>query len=65
MTTALLAQLIEAGVAAGEFRPVAGPELVVTCVPEIMWSLMPGVGLTAPGQEFFRQTVLPGAAARL
>ena len=25
----------------------------------------PGLGPTAPGQEYFRQTVLPGAAARL
>ena len=63
---ALLAQLIDAGVAAGEFRPVAAPELVATCVREIMWSPMRDLATVEPlrARKFFRQTVLSGAAAR-
>ena len=63
---ALLAQLIDTGVTAGEFRPVAAPELVATCVREIMWSPMRDVASVSPlrARKFFRQTVLSGAAAR-
>jgi AcrR family transcriptional regulator len=63
---ALLAQLIDTGVAAGEFRPVAAPELVATCVREIMWSPMRDVASVSPlrARKFFRRTVLSGAAAR-
>jgi AcrR family transcriptional regulator len=63
---ALLAQLIDAGVTAGEFRNVAPPELVATCVREIMWSPMRDLASVPPLQArtFFRQTVLSGAAAR-
>jgi AcrR family transcriptional regulator len=63
---ALLAQLIDTGVTAGEFRPVAAPELVATCVREIMWSPMGDVASVSPlrARKFFRQTVLSGAAAR-
>ncbi|HEX4093122.1 MAG TPA: TetR/AcrR family transcriptional regulator [Trebonia sp.] len=63
---ALLAQLIGTGVAAGEFRPVAGPELVATCVREIMWSPMRDLAEVSPlrARKFFRRLVLSGAAAR-
>jgi len=63
---ALLAQLIAAGVASGEFRPVAGAELVATCVREIMWSPMRDLASVSPlrARTFFRRTVLSGAAAR-
>ncbi len=63
---ALLAQLIGTGVAAGEFRQVAGPELVATCVREIMWSPMRDLAAVSPlrTRKFFRHTVLSGAAAR-
>ena len=63
---ALLAQLIDTGVTAGEFRLVAAPELVATCVREIMWSPMRDVASVSPlrARKFFRQTVLSGAAAR-
>jgi AcrR family transcriptional regulator len=63
---ALLAQLIDTGVTAGEFRAVARPELVATCVREIMWSPMRDLAAVSPlrARKFFRQTVLSGAAAR-
>jgi AcrR family transcriptional regulator len=62
----LLAQLIAAGVAAGELNEVAGPELVATCVREIMWSPMSDLASVPPlrAREFYRHTVLSGAAAR-
>jgi len=62
---ALLAQLIDTGVTAGEFRQVAGPELVATCVREIMWSAMRDLASVSPlrARKFFRHTVLSGAAA--
>jgi hypothetical protein len=37
---ALLAQLIGSGVTVGDFKQIATPELVATCVREIMWSPM-------------------------
>jgi AcrR family transcriptional regulator len=63
---ALLAQLIAAGASAGEFRQVAGPELVATCVREIMWSPMRDLASVSPlrARKFFRRTVLSGAATR-
>ena len=63
---ALLAQLIGTGVTAGEFRPVAGPELVATCVREIMWSPMRDLASVSPlrARKFFRHMVLSGAAVR-
>jgi AcrR family transcriptional regulator len=63
---ALLAQLIGTGVTAGEFRQVAGPELVATCVREIMWSPMRDLASVSPlrARKFFRHTVLSGAAVR-
>ena len=63
---ALLAQLIDTGVAAGEFKPVARPDVVATCVREIMWSPMRDLAAVSPlrARKFFRQTVLSGAAAR-
>jgi AcrR family transcriptional regulator len=63
---ALLARLIGAGVTAGEFKPVASPELVATCVREIMWSPMRDLASTSPARarKFFRTVVLSGAAAR-
>lgn len=62
----LLAQLIAAGVAAGELNEVAGPELVATCVREIMWSPMSDLASVSPlrAREFYRHTVLSGAVAR-
>jgi AcrR family transcriptional regulator len=62
----LLAQLIETGVATGEFAYVAAPELVATCVREIMWSPMRDLASVSPlrARKFFRRTVLSGAAAR-
>jgi len=62
---ALLAQLIDTGVTAGELRQVAGPELVATCVREIMWSAMRDLASVSPlrARKFFRHTVLSGAAA--
>jgi AcrR family transcriptional regulator len=61
----LLAQLIGTGVTAGELRQVAGPELVATCVREIMWSPMRDLASVSPlrARTFFRHTVLSGAAA--
>jgi len=63
---ALLAQLIGAGVTAGEFKQVASPELVATCVREIMWSPMRDLSSASPlrARKFFRRTVLSGAAVR-
>jgi AcrR family transcriptional regulator len=62
----LLAQLIAAGVAAGELNDVAGPELVATCVREIMWSPMRDLAAASPlrARDFYRNTVLSGAAVR-
>jgi AcrR family transcriptional regulator len=63
---ALLAQLIGTGVTAGEFKQVSGPELVATCVREIMWSPMRDLAAVSPlrARKFFRHIILSGAAAR-
>jgi AcrR family transcriptional regulator len=63
---ALLAQLIGTGVTAGEFKQVATPELVATCVREIMWSPMRDLAAVSPprARKFFRHVILSGAAAR-
>jgi AcrR family transcriptional regulator len=63
---ALLAQLIDAGVAAGELNQVVSPELVATCVREIMWSPMRDLASVSPlrVREFYRHTVLSGAVTR-
>jgi len=63
---ALLAELIGTGVAAGEFKQVASPELVATCVREIMWSPMRDLAHASPlrARKFFRSTVFSGAATR-
>lgn len=63
---ALLAQLIAAGVEAGELNDVSGPELVASSVREIMWSPMRDLAAVAPlrARDFYRHTVLSGAAAR-
>lgn len=63
---ALLAQLIDTGVAAGELNDVASPELVATCVREIMWSPMRDLASVSPlrAREFYRHTVLSGAVTR-
>jgi AcrR family transcriptional regulator len=60
----LLAQLITAGAAAGELNAVTGPELVATCVREIMWSPMRDLAAVSPlrARDFYRHTVLSGAA---
>jgi AcrR family transcriptional regulator len=62
----LLSQLIGAGVAAGEFNDVASPELVATSVREIMWSPMRDLAAVSPlrARDFYRHTVLSGAATR-
>jgi AcrR family transcriptional regulator len=62
---ALLAQLIGTGAADGELNQVADPELVATCVREIMWSPMRDLAPVSPirARNFFRHTVLSGAAA--
>jgi AcrR family transcriptional regulator len=63
---ALLAQLIASGVAEGDFKQVSTPELVATCVREIMWSPMRDVATVSPlrARRFFRHIILSGAAAR-
>ena len=62
----LLSQLIAAGVAAGEFNDLASPELVASSVREIMWSPMRDLAAVGPlrARDFYRHTVLSGAAAR-
>ena len=62
----LLSQLIAAGVAAGELNDVANPELVATCVREIVWAPMRDLAAVSPlrARDFYRHTVLSGAAAR-
>jgi AcrR family transcriptional regulator len=62
----MLSQLIAAGVAAGELNHVADSQLVGTCVREIMWSPMRDLAAVSPlrARDFYRHTVLSGAAAR-
>lgn len=62
----LLAQLIAAGVATRELNDVASSEMVATCVREIMWSPMRDLASVPPprAREFYRHTVLLGAASR-
>jgi AcrR family transcriptional regulator len=62
----LLSELIAAGVAAGELNDVASPQLVATCVREIMWSPMQDLAAVSPlrARDFYRHTMLSGAAAR-
>jgi hypothetical protein len=45
---------------------VSGPELVATCVREIMWSPMRDLAAVSPlrARKFFRHVILSGAAAR-
>jgi AcrR family transcriptional regulator len=62
----MLSQLIAAGVGAGELNHVADSQLVGTCVREIMWSPMRDLAAVSPlrARDFYRHTVLSGAAAR-
>jgi AcrR family transcriptional regulator len=61
---ALLVDVIDQGIAAGELRPVAEPELIATGLREILWAPMPDLAAVSPRRvrEFYRQTVLAGAA---
>ena len=61
---ALLVNVIDSGVAAGELNPVAGSDLVATCLREIMWSPMRNLAPVSPlrVRDFYRHSVLSGAA---
>ena len=60
----LLVNVIDSGVASGELRPVAGSDLVATCLREIMWSPMRNLAPISPlrVRNFYRHSVLSGAA---
>ncbi len=60
----LLVNVIDSGVASGELRPVAGSDLVATCLREIMWSPMRNLAPISPlrVRDFYRHSVLSGAA---
>ena len=60
----MLVNLVDSGVTAGEFRPVARNELVAACVREVMWSPMRHVGAMSPVRvrDFYRQAVFSGVA---
>jgi AcrR family transcriptional regulator len=64
---AMLAGLIEAGVATGEFKRLAEPALVASCVREIMWAPMRSLAAVPPARvrDFCRHCVLAGAARHL
>ncbi len=63
---AMLVNLIDRGVAAGELNQVAGSDLVATCLREIMWSPMRNLAPISRlrVRDFYRHSVLSGAAAR-
>lgn len=60
----MLVGLIKSGVAAGELRDLAEPELVAACVREIMWAPMRYLSRVPPARvrAFVRGCVLGGAA---
>jgi AcrR family transcriptional regulator len=60
----MLVNLIEAGVATGEFNRLAEPSLVASCVREVMWAPMRSLAPVSPARvrEFCRRSVLAGAA---
>jgi len=62
----LLVSVIDSGVAAGDLRQVAGSDLVATCLREIAWSPMRNLAPISPlrVRDFYRHSVLSGAAAR-
>jgi AcrR family transcriptional regulator len=62
----LLINLIDAGVAAGELTRVAGSGLVATCLRDIMWAPMRNLAPISAlrVRDFYRHSVLSGAAAR-
>jgi AcrR family transcriptional regulator len=61
---AMLVSLIEDGVATGDLRLVADPDLVASCVREIMWAPMRSMAPISPRRvrEFIRGAILAGAA---
>jgi len=61
---AMLVNLIETGVATGEFNRLAEPFVVASCVREIMWAPMRSLAPVSPlrVREFCRRSVLAGAA---
>ena len=62
----LLVNVIDSGVAAGELSQVAASDLVATCLREIMWSPMRNLAPISAlrVRDFYRHSVLSGAAAR-
>jgi AcrR family transcriptional regulator len=61
---ALLSDLIARGVTAGELNYIADPELVASCLREIMWAPMRNLVHISPQRvrQFHRQSILSGLA---
>jgi AcrR family transcriptional regulator len=61
---ALLSDLISGGVTAGELNHIADPELVTSCLREIMWAPMRNLVHISPQRvrQFHRQSILSGLA---